>query len=202
MRALIDGDIVAYRCAASAEQDDVSIALWRVDDLMERILANTNADTFNVYLGGRYNFRKVVDPLYKANRVAPKPIHLEACRDHLQLNWSAELQLGIETDDRLGIEQSDDTVICSIDKDLRQIPGLHYNFVKDIQDEVDEYTGWYNFYRSFLIGDKSDNIHGIRGLGPAKAEKLLHGLTPEEMFTKVRELYLSLIHISEPTRPY
>lgn len=182
-------DIVAYRSSASAEGEEETEALNRVDDLMDRILYETRADSYKAFLSGEENFRYKVYPEYKANRTKPKPIHLLACRKHLVKYWNAELVDGYEADDALGWSQTNKTVICSIDKDLRQIPGQHYNFVKGVWSEIDGYTGMFNFYRQFLIGDTSDNIIGIKGLGPAKTEKILYGLTEEEMFDKIRELY-------------
>ena len=41
MIALLDGDLVAYRCAASAESDPVDIAIIRADRLMRDILEAT-----------------------------------------------------------------------------------------------------------------------------------------------------------------
>ena len=189
MIALVDSDIVAYRCAASAEGEEPGIALARVDELMERILFNTNADSYRAFIGGKDNFRYKYNPQYKANRTQPKPIHLQACRDWLVSEWKAEIVNGMEADDALGINQTTETVICSIDKDLRQIPGQHFNFVKLDWTEVDEYTSHYNLYRQFIEGDKSDNIIGMYGMGPKRAEKELYGLHPDEMFNRVRELY-------------
>jgi 5'-3' exonuclease len=40
-----------------------------------------------------------------------------------------------------------------------------------------------------LVGDRSDNISGIGGIGPVKAEKALGGLRPEEYYETCRSLY-------------
>jgi DNA polymerase-1 len=41
--------------------------------------------------------------------------------------------------------------------------------------EVDEQTALRWAYIQCLVGDKTDNIEGIKGVGPAKAEKILAG---------------------------
>ena len=83
-----------------------------------------------------------------------------------------------------------ETVICSIDKDLLMVPGNHYNFVKDEFYYITEEQGLRNFYMQCLIGDRADNIKGIPGIGPKKAEKILEGCkTEQEMFNAVREAY-------------
>jgi 5'-3' exonuclease len=193
MKALIDGDIVVYRCAASAEgEDDVGIALVRVDRLMEEILYATKADSYRAFLSGGNNFRYDVFPQYKANRKdAPKPRWLGACQDYLLSNWNAEITDGCEADDALGCAQDGTgTIICSIDKDLLQIPGKHYNFVKNEFSEVTEFQGIKHFYLQLLQGDRTDGISGLDGIGPKKAEKYLEGCeTEEDLFNTVRGLY-------------
>jgi 5'-3' exonuclease len=43
-----------------------------------------------------------------------------------------------------------------------------------------------------LVGDRVDNIEGIKGVGPAKAAKIIAGLTaPEDLFTAVLNAYLA-----------
>jgi 5'-3' exonuclease len=96
----------------------------------------------------------------------------------------------MEADDYLGINQHESSIICSIDKDLLQVPGKHYNIVKKEFYEIDEETGFRNFYTQLLTGDTSDNIKGIAGIGPVKAKKALTGyFTEQGMFSVVREMY-------------
>jgi DNA polymerase I len=83
-----------------------------------------------------------------------------------------------------------DTIICTIDKDLLMIPGQHYNFVKDEFKTVTFQEGLKHFYMQCLQGDRSDNIKGIPGIGPKKAEQILRGCeTEQEMFQAVRNAY-------------
>jgi 5'-3' exonuclease len=99
----------------------------------------------------------------------------------------------------LGIQQvksfskTDDTIICSIDKDLLQIPGRHFNFVKGTSQEVSELEGLRHFYKQLLIGDTSDNVFCVRGIGPVKAGKLLdHINDPSLMYEIVSSQYDSI----------
>jgi 5'-3' exonuclease len=100
---------------------------------------------------------------------------------------------GFEADDELGVQQDKvglSTVICSIDKDLKQVPGRHYNFVKKEASVVTEEEGKKFLYLQSLIGDRSDNIVGVAGLGPVKAARALEGLSTErEWYERCRELY-------------
>jgi DNA polymerase-1 len=191
MKALIDADIVAYRIACTLDEDDAEdFAYARAEDLIDQILVNTNATEYHLYLTGKDNFRYTIYPEYKAHRPKEKPFWLEKCRQYLIATFNAEVINGQEADDAMGIAQTDDTVICSIDKDLLMIPGRHYNFVKDEWVFQTEYDAVKHFYKQCLMGDRADNIKGIEGIGTKKADKLLDDCYTElEMFTVVRDAY-------------
>jgi DNA polymerase-1 len=158
--------------------------------MIENTLAEVEASEYKLFLTSPDNFRKHIYPEYKANRTATKPKHLQFLRDYLVESWQGTVAEKMEADDYLGINQHESSIICSIDKDLLQVPGKHYNFVKKEFYEVDEETGFRNFYTQLLTGDTSDNIKGIAGIGPVKAKKALAEATNEyEMFCIVRDMY-------------
>lgn len=196
MLALLDGDIYAYRSAAASENETEDIALFRLRDSIELSLAEVGAEEFQVWLSDKRenNFRRKLYPEYKANRTQPDPVHLKACKDYLQAEWGAAVSLGQEADDALGIEQCSrgfgSTIICSIDKDLKQIPGRHYNFVKKEFDDVTELQGLQWFYKQLLIGDVADNIKGVYGIGPKKSARVIDHLEqPLDMYETVLRMY-------------
>lgn len=191
MKALIDADIVAYRVACTLEEDDAEDFVYaRTEDLVDQILVNTEATEYRLFLTGKDNFRYTIYPEYKAHRPKEKPFWLEKCREYLKATFNAEIVNGQEADDALGIAQTEDTIICSIDKDLLMIPGQHYNFVKDEFITVTPDEGIKHFYMQCLTGDRADNIKGIEKIGPKKAEKILAGcVTEQELFNAVREAY-------------
>lgn len=202
MRALCDGDIFAFRCAAAAESEDEGIAKYYVDKLLDECLVAVGADSFQMYLSGATNFRYKVYPEYKANRLEqPRPRHLAYLRDYLVSSLSAVISDGCEADDLLGIEQcrSQNTVIVSLDKDLLMIPGKHYSWeisgaskngrwTKEAKFQTVSYTDslrW--FYTQVLTGDNADNIKGAPGVGKVGAAKILAGAeTNEELLEAVR----------------
>ena len=157
---------------------------------MDEILRSTQADTYKLFISGGVNFRYSIFPEYKANRTQPKPRWLQMCKDYLVKEWEGVYTNGIEADDALAMAQTEETVICSIDKDMLQVPGKHYNFVKGIFIDVSELGGLHSFYRNLLIGDTSDNIRGVDGLGKVKSAKLIDPQDNEQdMFDIVREQY-------------
>jgi 5'-3' exonuclease len=99
---------------------------------------------------------------------------------------------GIEADDAMAIDHTEtggkSTIICSRDKDLRQVPGWFFSWELGAQPKFGpvfieepgtlEYnkekkklsgTGFAFFCAQVMMGDTVDNIPGLPGCGPAKA---------------------------------
>ena len=194
MLALIDGDILVYRIGFTTEDVDEGIMKARLRESINLILEAVEATEFKIYLTAENDptaFRKRIYPEYKANRIQPKPKHYSAIRAYLQEHYDAEVCTELEADDALGIHQTGEhSVICSIDKDLKQIPGNHYNFVKLESSYVTVGQGLLHFYTQLLTGDSSDNIKGVWKCGPVKAANILAGAETEfQMFQAVRDAY-------------
>jgi len=182
--ALIDGDIVTYRTSAVNENGSAGLACWQADQLIGSILEDVNATDWHIYISGDNNFRYGLYPDYKANRRDQvKPRFLEAVREYLVRDHGARIADGYEADDSIGIGLtkygSDQCTICSIDKDLLQLPGYHYNFVRKEFRSISRSAGIRNFYEQLLVGDSTDNIRGCPGIGKAKAPRLLDGCADE-----------------------
>lgn len=91
-----------------------------------------------------------------------------------------------------------DTVIGSIDKDLDQITGNHFNFVKGTSYTISPEEGRKKLYLQLLTGDSTDNIPGIPKIGPKKAAKIVEGCTDEISYqTAVLKAYKELLGLSE-----
>lgn len=192
MIALLDGDIITFRAAFSAEDEEQPyIACSRASAMLDEILSVTAATEYKLFLSGQDNFRYKVYPEYKANRLgAKRPKWEKDVRAFLELDWNAELSAGCEADDLLGIHANKNSIICTIDKDLDQVAGWHYNFVKKEKYFVSEDKACYNFYYQLLVGDTADGIKGVPGIGPKKATHILSLCESErEMFEACREAY-------------
>lgn len=138
------------------------------------------------YLSGKDNFRKGLATLkeYKGNRKdVPKPVHYEALRDFITHRYRATVVDGQEADDAIGIRATElggVGIIVSSDKDLKNIPGWHYDWTKKRLHHVTEREAISHFYCQLLSGDSTDNIPGIEGVGVTKAKRILKGLTSEK----------------------
>ncbi len=185
--ALIDADVITYQAAYAFQRKDEEIGDWEsvqtyIDNLIESIVERAGYQKYRLFLTGSHNFREDIAKThkYKGNRQdREKPWHYDNIRVYLIGRYEAEVIDYMEADDALAIAQVQappgTTVICTIDKDLLQVPGTHYNWKRDELTEVDEYGGWYNLYMQVLCGDRADNIPGIDGIGPTKSEGILEG---------------------------
>lgn len=190
---LCDGDLLVWATLTTKKHIDWLDQVAATDEFVERIeeLFENKAKIF-LTSTDRSNFRYARGTIkpYKGNRPSEKPRNFVALRDYLVNFLGAVVVYGAEADD--GIASSHipgKTIICSYDKDMLQLPGHIYNTYRNTIIEQAEETAWLNFYSQMIIGDTSDNVPGIAGLGVKKAPRLLEGLTKEEMEVKVRELY-------------
>lgn len=197
MKALIDADIICYRVGFASQDVNEKIVLARTAEFMEELVMRPEVGDYQGFLTGGNNFRKEIAKTapYKGNRTQEKPIHYALIREYLTSAWGCEVVEDQEADDAIGIaayefKDPEDYLIMSIDKDLDMLRGWHYNFIKDRKYLVDEYQAIRNFYTQILTGDRVDNIVGIKGIGPKKAEKILQGCLNEvDLYNAVVEAY-------------
>ena len=178
MKLLIDMDIIVYHAALSSGGDTLSGVVDKLNDIMESILDATEVPCeYQGYLTGTDNFRHELSDIYKAQRPKEKPLYYKFARQYLIDNWGAIVVDGQEADDAIAIEATrlgfDNVIIVSIDKDFKQLPCMIYNYQKNTWHQSDEWQASVNFYTQILVGDASDNIKGVVGIGPVKAAKLL-----------------------------
>lgn len=189
MIGLIDADIIAYRCAAAGEEDELPEVLVAVDNFIREIYRKTRFTRYIHFLTGSNNFRMdvgVTKP-YKGNRKdTVRPRHLQGVRDFLMQEFNAMMVDGYEADDALASARyrygNENSVIMTIDKDLYQVPGYHYNFVKQERYQVSEEQATYNLWKQVVTGDSTDNIPGLPKVGPAKYDK---AIVPHKTYAEI-----------------
>lgn len=123
------------------------------------------------------NFRKKVNPEYKANRNGKlKPTGYTAGIHFMNEMYTCLQYPNLEADDILSIYATtypNDTVIVSGDKDMHCIPARFYNFLQDTFEEISvEQANYYVLFQT-LIGDATDNYKGCPGIGPVAAKRIL-----------------------------
>ena len=193
MKAITDADILCYRIAFACDDHPAKHAQRTLDNYIAEILTvgvdtvydGCYVDEWSMHLTGKGNFREAIatTAVYKGNRLdTPKPKHHAVLREHLIKEWNAVVAQGQEADDAIAIEATklgDNCVIVSFDKDLDQVAGYHYNFVKKQAYYITPDEGRLRFYCQILMGDNADNIKGIDGIGPVKARKMLEDAEDE-----------------------
>ena len=194
----VDADSIIYRIALKS---DISLAKATeyYDKAIEDIEWATVAAEVKVALKGKGNFRYAIAEDYKGSRSA-KPVDEVLAERRKDLN---EYAYGLghfqsdncEADDVVSIwaqealDRGQHYVIAHIDKDIDMVEGWHYNFTKETLYYVDAAEGWYKMCLQMLTGDSTDNIQGLRGIGPKTAQKLLADVDTEDMVAKVQEVW-------------
>ena len=194
--AVIDADILLYKACRVAEEEvnwgDDQWILWSdlnkvktiIDDQVDLIVEEMDADRSILCFSDKKNYRKEINPEYKANRKGGrKPLCFKAALEYCKETYTCKQFPNLEADDVMGIiattENEHSYVIVSEDKDLLTVPGLHWNLkTKEVyslsEDEAD-----FNFFAQTLTGDAVDNYKGCPSVGKVTAEKLLRAAVNE-----------------------
>jgi len=187
MKLLIDADVLIYTSAAThevAEEVEPGYWTWHVEerlvqktirDKIDWLMKNLEGTEYHLCLSDVSNFRRDLAGTYKGKRSnLRRPILLKKLRQDF-IDRGAIVYPNLEADDVMGILATtwEDTIIVSIDKDLKTIPGKYFKDTElGIQDISVEQADYYHLYQT-LIGDAIDGYGGIRGVGPVAAHKIL-----------------------------
>lgn len=204
MTCLIDADtiihVVAYNYKDISVTDYSIKEIYKaVDSFIDMILTINQADFYigaigddNKNLCFRTDIYKYAK--YKGNR-PPTAEWVVVWKPHIKKRmieeWGFISNSLLEADDIIAFfaekyrTANMDFVICSPDKDMKQLPGRHYNYkMSGSGSLIDSFVDIYdteanlNFYIQVVSGDSSDNLMGVPGLGPVKAKKLLLDVDP------------------------
>jgi len=185
VKLLIDADYIVYKSCAGAESeidwgDDVIMVVSKFTEAFSNTLRELkkiegaffdSTDTI-LFFSDSVNFRKSIFPSYKGHRNRKKPCGYRRVIEQLKNEYEVIKMPTLEADDAMGIYATlyPDTVICSPDKDMRQIPGKLYDLdtIKEITPE--EGKQWH--FIQTLAGDQTDGYSGVPGIGVKRAVAL------------------------------
>lgn len=190
MKLLIDGDMIVHRSTVVVEKDtrfldryhilfsDFNDAWGVLQDTLSDITDAAGTDDVVFYFSDpELNWRKeLVDPDYKSNRKGTrKPLAYWSVVEEIERLYPTDRRPMLEADDLLGIAQTcglhGETCIWSLDKDLKQVPGLHLRDDEIIEITKEEADRFHLFQT--LAGDVTDGYSGCPGVGKEVARRAL-----------------------------
>jgi DNA polymerase-1 len=185
MKLLVDADYIVYKSCASAETevdwgDDVIVVTSKFSEAykntikeIERIESSffDSSDTI-LFFSDSINFRKSIFDSYKGHRNRKKPCGYRRVISKLTKEYEVIRMPTLEADDAMGIYATlhPGNVICSPDKDMRQIPGSLYDLDTVSEITPEEGSNWH--YIQTLAGDQTDGYSGVPGIGVKRAVSL------------------------------
>lgn len=186
MKLLIDADYIVYKCCAAQEDeidwgDDVIMVTSRYSEAYNHVKRDLNKikneflwDTpeLVLFFSDSKNFRKEIFPAYKGHRNRKKPCGYRRVIDDLAKEFTLIRTPTLEADDAMGIyaTQYPGNIICSPDKDMRQIPGTLYDMKETVTIDPEEGRRWHLIQS--LAGDQTDGYGGAPGFGIKRAVTL------------------------------
>ena len=190
--AVLDGDILVHRAAWWAEKEGIDMLENRPHMDIDEWSKGHSKVVVAFSCSRTDNYRRDYFPLYKMNRTGrPEPEGLGYAKEIVEDRCKILRRDRIEADDLLGIMASSGRgTAVSIDKDLRCVPGWHWNPEKE--DEpifVTEEQADFWLYTQWIAGDLTDNIFGVWNHGPKKAQKILDNSPREDWDAIVAELF-------------
>jgi hypothetical protein len=99
----------------------------------------------------------------------------------------------LEADDLLSMLQDEDTFIYSEDKDLKQVPGTHWDIKKGEFYKISKDDALKFLMKQMIEGDTVDNITGLKGYGPASCKTLLTNIETKDLPIEILNEYM-LVH--------
>lgn len=176
------------------EAYNINKAIEFLEDNLNRLMDTLQANSCELVIGDTHNFRKDINPNYKANRPSKPPIY-EVVLSTVKRKFNPISLKNLEGDDTCRILYEDDSfypntekIIVSIDKDFFSVP---CKFYRDLPNNklinIDEDTAQYNQNKQIIMGDISDNYKGIPGYGEVKATKFLEFSREEKEIVKLFE---------------
>ena len=200
---LVDGSSYLYRAFFASQQADLRTAagvptgaIRLMTNMLRSLLKQyPNSPVAVVFDAKGKSFRNDLYPEYKANRAAmPDELRAQIAPIHAIIRAMGLPLLvidGVEADDVIGTlarqatEQQIEILISTGDKDMAQLVSPHVTLIDTMKGETTDRQGVIDRFGVppeliidylALMGDSSDNIPGMAGVGPKTAVALLQGI--------------------------
>jgi len=180
---LIDADYIVYKCCAAVETEidfgeDLIVVTSNFSEAYEYVERELNTiasdlgcfDDSILFFSDSVNFRKSIDPAYKGHRNRKKPCGYKRVINKLKEEYHVVVMPTLEADDAIGIYATKEPghIVCSPDKDMRQIPGDLYDLTDGVVTvEPEEGRRWHLIQT--MSGDQTDGYGGVPGIGIKRA---------------------------------
>lgn len=167
----------------------------RVDNILNSFNAKGYLFCFSGPSDNTFRCSVSFDKKYKGNRSYVENYENEL-QDKLEVvkyireRYPSAMYDDLEADDLLSMLQDEDTFIYSNDKDLLQIPGMHWDIRKGVFIEQSKTDAFAFLMKQMLTGDNVDNITGLMSCGPVGADKLLTNIPVLQQPFKILSAYM------------
>ena len=207
--ALIDADkmkhLVAYDVCKDLKrnlQRNPKTLRAYIDKRIGEIFSQFSAKGYIFCFSGKsfdtFRNKIAIEKEYKGNRKADPNFYEGKIEDMAEVvkvvmnTYPTLLFPDLEADDVISFLQCEHTFVFSNDKDLKQIPGLH--FCSDRKDliTVSQEEAFENLFYQMIIGDSIDCIPGLKGYGPKKAQEIIRSVPLKQLPQRIMHEYMTV----------
>jgi 5'-3' exonuclease len=184
-----------HSAAEEYGKEDADISFTHIqmsmDAKLEYLKNRLKLDLMYVFISGDDNFRFVINPEYKANRDGVwRPANLDNAKAHLRTCWDAMSMRGLEADDLIACfarysydvilgkhnkirhigkpekwPEGTEIYICSLDKDLKQIPSINYRWETTSKGEKKETISGFGTLKLIINATGKTVKKEVKGVG-------------------------------------
>lgn len=202
---VIDLDSIIYLIAYNNRDERLPMVIEQnVESFIKDILTATEAEAYSGFYqkSGHKNYRKEFFPGYKANR-PEKPDFIalwgQVIMDKFESYQGFTGLTVIESDDALSIFSTKykdlyEITFAHIDKDLKCIPGLHYNYKSGEKYSMTTQASAIFAIEQVIMGDSGDGIPGVKGVGKVGAKKFVEKYKTLEAAYGAASITKGIIH--------
>jgi len=211
--ALIDADYFKYLTASAMYKKIMNEGLMHSRSMLNEVIDfYLGREVFNNYKAKAYVFcfsapsKQVFrnhfaqEKKYKGNRenVVDNNAYPDKFQDmayvyqYIKERYITLFYDDLEADDLVCfLQDPEKTFIASIDKDLKQVPGYHFDLKRRVLYYTSEEEGFDLLIKQCLSGDSTDGIPGLKGCGPKAIIKISENKSGYPLFMSAINEFVS-----------